>query len=134
LSNTLLIILLSSTLGITVVVGFPFTASLESPCASEATGASFRPRTVEPQPPAYEQYTRELDNCQYGFYACQATSYPMITPVECRCQHPRTSLYECSSDDHVHDNSRRKNKQYQSENSPYPEELSEPTCVGDLHL
>jgi len=26
----------------------------------------------------------------------------MITPVECRCQHPHTSLYECSSDDHVY--------------------------------
>src|SRR5205807_5518171 len=32
------VILLSSTPGITVVVGFPFTASPESPCASETHG------------------------------------------------------------------------------------------------
>jgi len=69
------VILLSSTPGITVVVGFPFIASPESPCASERHVASFWPRTVEPQPPAFELYTRELDICQHRFYACQATCY-----------------------------------------------------------
>ena len=42
----------SSTLGITVVVGFPLIASPESPCASE-TRSLFWQGTVEPQPPPH---------------------------------------------------------------------------------
>ncbi len=67
-------ILLSSTPRITAVVRVPLHSFNSEPLRLDG------PRTVEPQPSAFEQYTRELDTCQHGFYACQATSYPTSHP------------------------------------------------------
>src|SRR5207253_4480292 len=81
--------LLSSTPGITVVVGFPFTASTESPCASETNSlflaVNGRTSTAPSRPER-----GSLADCRQGFYGGQPTSYPSsdLSPSQSHSPHP----------------------------------------------
>src|SRR5438876_11940100 len=81
--------LLSSTPGITVVVGFPFIASPESPCASETrslfSAGNGRTSTAPSRPER-----GSLAHCQQGFYSGQPTRYPdpRLSPGRSHSPHP----------------------------------------------
>ncbi len=68
--------LLSSTPGITVVGGFPFSASAGSPFAFPRSAGNGRTSTA----PSGSDTLPSLAHCQNGFYGGQPTSYPASHP------------------------------------------------------
>src|SRR2546426_11532930 len=83
--------LLSSTPGITVVIGFPFTASPESPCASE-TSSLFSAGNGRTSTAPSRPQRGSLAHCQARIYGGQPTSYPGLDLSRGRSHSPHPSV------------------------------------------